>query len=1232
MKQENVKVAFKSFQEPFDLTLKYSAADKIKIAGKYLKADYKLLSDIVIKDGFSPLMCFLYSQHDSFDVNEFLNSPYETFSDEWDELKTIDKEKFCVLLLCVLYNGSINKDIFYEDSGKQEKRKLKDVFELCELGRDTSRSAIKNKIKACVDTYFIEINKEYKVIHDKMFDFLCCYFGKQLITPILKFGNNKLIGERVQLGSIQQPHREFTIVISSNNEGKYFDRLRTDLENGKIHCCLNNWQMKYMVYRQKFLDVFKYLSNDLKSNLINTQDDNGINSFIVSCLHGYEELVSHFISEGADVSARNGLFTPLTAACRDGHLKTVEILLDKGSTVNQTNIDGETPLYTDCSCGHYSLVTYLIERHADINKRNKYNSSCLIVASYGGHEDIVAKLILKDCDIDSYDILWKTAIFVACEEGYTNIVKLLIGKNADIFRVDTDGRTPLHAACCLDNDDIANILIRNDADVNMLDVDFETPLHKACRKGSARIIQILLDNGADIDKANRDGHTPAHLVKSGNKILDEHILKALQDDEPGPAVGTYLTKIKKDTIWKQEIASTSSSIRYEWTPLYEACGRGDKETVISLIRNRADVNMKTSSGEMPLVVACQQGHGVIIQILLDEKSDVNEALCCAVEKDYDRAAKILLFKGGDLSYKGVNEKSLMTLARERGSIKTIKILLKQGAKFKEIDANGKTLIYAVENKARFDLLQFISDKGLDLDIPDKDGNFPLFVSEDDTKTALISVFESGNKELSKLLVTYGYTENLSNFNDTMLYHACRLGLNEKVEMFLRNGSDIQKTYSYGYTPLILADIGGNDDLLEHLQRKECIYESIRNKVIVLNYKPGEVYVTLIGESIENVSKIQHLFPTETKRKVHHYECQKYQHLFKACMFGEGKAFSFLSLPLNCFFKPTEPFMSIWFTQTPLCLAISRGHTEVVKSLIKHGVNVNLTFEKPSFNEDDSLSTTIRYGYTPLFSACQRKYYEIVDMLLKKGANLNMALHDACREGYLDTVQFLLQKGAGVNSFGRYGQTALYAACIGGYYTIVKFLIEQGALIDMKVYRANMFDITCLHAAYQYGNFCIFQLLLNKGASVDTKDNFGRTLLHKASTEGKYEVVEILLEKEGDIDASDMNGVTPLIACLLQTEKASPRQTDFQYQMMPANHSLGEHYIYQMQKDYPEEPSDLEKKNLNVNHYKVVQKLIQNGVDINKADRKERTPLSIARQIGDIKLIDMLLMEKHPISQ
>ncbi|XP_071141836.1 kinase D-interacting substrate of 220 kDa-like [Mytilus edulis] len=257
---------------------------------------------------------------------------------------------------------------------------------------------------------------------------------------------------------------------------------------------------------------------------------------------------------------------------------------------------------------------------------------------------------------------------------------------------------------------------------------------------------------------------------------------------------------KNDKCQIQITACTSNSVGDGWTPLYQACVLGDLETVQSLIRYGASVNMQTISGEMPLNAACQHGYGFLMQTLLDERADINQALVCAVQKDYDRAVKILLYKGGDFGYKGVDGKSLIKLACEHGSIKAIKILSDKGADFTEIDVNGKTLIHVACNTNSVELIQFLIDKGLDLGIPDKYGKFALFVSidkgfyelskylvqkscpisisEEDTKTALISVFESGNKEVSQLLVSNGYTEKLSNFNETMLYYARRLEINK----------------------------------------------------------------------------------------------------------------------------------------------------------------------------------------------------------------------------------------------------------------------------------------------------------------------------------------------------------------------------------------------------------------------------------------------------------------------
>ncbi|CAG2193036.1 unnamed protein product [Mytilus edulis] len=208
-------------------------------------------------------------------------------------------------------------------------------------------------------------------------------------------------------------------------------------------------------------------------------------------MRGYEELVDLFISVGADVDAQNGWFSPLTAACREGHLRTVEMLLHRGSNINQTNKNGETPIHTACFGGHYSLVKLLIEKHADINKRDKYYRTPLYVCCLSGHESIAQLLIDEGAKVgESSD-----SLIVAIHGGHVKIVEQFISKDFP-----------------LDSVDIKNL---------------ETPLHKSCRKGSVDVILTLLDNGADTKQTNKDRHTPVFLAKTEGKIVNESILKAL---------------------------------------------------------------------------------------------------------------------------------------------------------------------------------------------------------------------------------------------------------------------------------------------------------------------------------------------------------------------------------------------------------------------------------------------------------------------------------------------------------------------------------------------------------------------------------------------------------------------------------------------------------------------------------------------------------------------------------
>jgi ankyrin repeat protein len=56
---------------------------------------------------------------------------------------------------------------------------------------------------------------------------------------------------------------------------------------------------------------------------------------------------------------------------------------------------------------------------------------------------------------------------------------------------------------------------------------------------------------------------------------------------------------------------------------------------------------------------------------------------------------------------------------------------------------------------------------------------------------------------------------------------------------------------------------------------------------------------------------------------------------------------------------------------------------------------------------------------------------------------------------------------------------------------------------------------------------LVELLLKKGAAVDTRDEAGRTALHYAARRGHEELLQLLLEKEAAVHARDDEGRTGL---------------------------------------------------------------------------------------------------------
>jgi ankyrin repeat protein len=121
-----------------------------------------------------------------------------------------------------------------------------------------------------------------------------------------------------------------------------------------------------------------------------------------------------------------------------------------------------------------------------------------------------------------------------------------------------------------------------------------------------------------------------------------------------------------------------------------------------------------------------------------------------------------------------------------------------------------------------------------------------------------------------------------------------------------------------------------------------------------------------------------------------------------------------------------------YGETALMLAAAKGNLEMIKLLVQHGAEINLS------------------GWNPLIYAAWQGKTDVVKYLLEKGADIDSvspngisALMMAARGGHFDTVKLLLWEVADANLRSEDGMTALTWALKGGNTDIADLLKQAG---------------------------------------------------------------------------------------------------------------------------------------------------------------------------------------------
>ncbi|VDI62947.1 Hypothetical predicted protein [Mytilus galloprovincialis] len=515
----------------------------------------------------------------------FFKNPTSLLRNELDNIRNENKKLYCILVICMLYNGSFSKSILDIDSNECDE-KIYRIMQTCELERNTSKKELEDILFSAIGSYLTNDGYNFQFIHDTFKETIGCHFCRFNPKVLFSFCDILFIRDRVRVHSIENINEnddENFVIIQKNelNENLFdslFNRLSDEVNSGRFSSLL----MSQLFKNRDFVYTF------------GTRYEN--NQGMLGSTHPFfkkvssERIGSHLIRHVTNLFETDQSVS-VAKRVKEICLSNKEFLEKKDaiSRVIEAIAVRSTLLHWIVAFGCNELFQYAWSKMTSSEQKwilgrdytyNPLVKSFFPLAVLGGSLDIVTELICSGADVNCVSEFWETPLYVAVKSDRYDMIHLLVKNGAHVnLRGWFAMKIPI--AVPTNKQELTSLILEYDLN--------QTELHKAVRHNDLENLRsnIRSDN---IDSKTKSGWTVLHyaVLLDNKEAMNVLFHKGLPQDGDSCFAVTQVDK-ESELLCREPLPKINIADNNGITAMHLAVINDNIEMISTLLRYKAEV-------------------------------------------------------------------------------------------------------------------------------------------------------------------------------------------------------------------------------------------------------------------------------------------------------------------------------------------------------------------------------------------------------------------------------------------------------------------------------------------------------------------------------------------------------------------------------------------------------------------------------------------------------------------